>query len=172
MRGGAAGLWHGLGSTVSIQKVALTCATYALVRRNGMFCEPPRVCVAGFVTVEMCRTVAAVIVWPAMAAASTEFGFVTAAWVTWAGVGVARNLLGELRLYSGKLFAMPGGGSVPPTGNGTALAWPGTGGPVSSDELPAADRAELQLLVGRVEVEEDVIVALEVRPRDQVESVT
>ncbi len=71
-----------------------------------------------------------------MAAASTEFGFVTAACVTCAGVGVVRNLLGALRLYSGKLLAVPGGGSAPPAGNGTVLAWPGTGGPVSSDEAP------------------------------------
>ncbi len=87
-----------------------------------MSSAPPNVRFAGFVVVEICRTVVPVMVWPAMADASTEFGFVTAACVTWAGVGVVRNWLGAPRLYSGKLLAVPAGGSAPPIVKGTVLA--------------------------------------------------
>ncbi len=80
--------------------------------------------------------VVSVMVWAAMSLTRTEFGSVTMAWVTPAGVGVVRKSFATARLYSGNPFAVPGGGGGPPILKGTVLAAAMWGGPATWNEPP------------------------------------
>jgi len=65
---------------------------------------------------------------------------VTIAWVMPAGTGLVRNGFGCPRLYSGKPFGVPCGGTLPPTGNGTVFA-KANFGTVTVKAVPSAARA-------------------------------
>ena len=205
-----------------------------------MSSAPPNALGAVPPVVAMSSTMVWVMVWPAMSLTRTEFGSVTMAWVTPAGVGLVRKLFATARLYSGNPFAVPGGGGGSPILKGTVLAGAMWGGPgdleraaldqdggavrdrghpdharwlirvrggrhiqpdawlqvdraavaavadllqvVEAEELDvvlggaavryrAADAAEMKLLFGGVQLQEELAAPLEVRPRDEVESV-